>query len=308
MMRSLFSAVSGLKNHQTAMDVIGNNVANVNTTAYKGSRVLFQDMYSQTLAAATAPTATSGGVNANQIGLGVQVSAIGMNMTEGNTQTTSNALDLAVAGDGFFVVSDTTGGYEYTRNGAFSLDKDGYLITTQGNYVMGVTEDHDPAIASTIDNGDIIVSGGKPQVGKLRLSGTETINGTTYEYSNYAIDTNGVISASIKTTITSGGNTTVNTAVQPVGRLVLANFNNTSGLERAGSSNYSQSLNSGTPTYNFVNDGGAGTLKIGSLEMSNVDLANELTNMLVVQRGYQANSRVITTSDSMLEELINLKR
>jgi flagellar hook protein FlgE len=304
MMRSLFSAVSGLKSHQTAMDVIGNNVANVNTTAYKSSRVIFHDMYSQLLNSATAPTATSGGVNAKQVGLGVTISSIGMNMTDGNTQTTSNTLDLAIAGDGFFVVSDGLGGYEYTRNGAFMLDSQGYLITTQGNYVMGISEDHDPATDSRIDNGDTIVSGTTPLFGKVKLSGLETSGTTTYEYSNYAIDANGTITASVTTT--TGGSST--TSMQNVGRLVLATFNNTAGLEKAGYSNYKESLNSGKATYDFANDGAAGSLKGGALEMSNVDLANELTSMIIVQRGYQANSRVITTSDTMLEELINLKR
>ncbi len=304
MMRSLFSAVSGLKNHQTAMDVIGNNVANVNTTAYKSSRLMFTDMYSQLMNAATAPSATSGGSNAKQVGLGVTISSIGMNMTEGSTQTTSNTLDLAIAGEGFFVVSDGSGGYEYTRNGAFLLDSQGYLITNQGNYVMGIMEDHGSATESRIDDGDIIVSGGTPLFGKMKLSGSETIGTTTYEYSNYAIDSNGVITATVTAT-TSGG---PSTSVQTIGRLVLATFNNTAGLEKAGYSNYRESLNSGAAEYDFVNDGAAGSVKTGALEMSNVDLANELTSMIIVQRGYQANSRVITTSDTMLEELINLKR
>jgi flagellar hook protein FlgE len=303
MMRSLFSAVSGLKNHQTAMDVIGNNVANVNTTAYKASRVMFQDIFSQTISSATAPTLSSGGSNSKQIGLGVTISEIGLNMNEGSTQTTSNTLDLSISGEGFFVVKDASGTYRYTRNGAFLLDSEGYLVTSSGDYVMAISEDYDPT-TSIIDDGDPVVSGGNPLFSKIRLSGSTTTAAATYKYEDYAIDSNGVISATVTTTTTAGSST----AVANIGRIVLATFNNPSGLEKAGNSYYQKSLNSGNPQYNFVNDGPAGSVNSGALEMSNVDLANELTNMIVVQRGYQANSRVITTSDSLLEELINLKR
>ena len=116
MMRSLYSAVSGLKTNQTAMDVIGNNVANVNTIGFKSSRVVFQDVYSQTLSAATAPTETSGGINPQQVGLGVTISAIGLNMTEGSMQPSSNTLDFAITGEGFFVIRGSDGAYYYTRN------------------------------------------------------------------------------------------------------------------------------------------------------------------------------------------------
>jgi flagellar hook protein FlgE len=298
MMRSLFSAVSGLKNHQTAMDVIGNNVSNVNTTAFKSSRVIFQDIYSQTISSATAPTANSGGSNSKQVGLGVTISEIGLNMNEGSTQTTSNALDLSISGEGFFVVDDGSGIYRYTRNGALHLDAQGYLVTAAGDYVMAVNG------SAFIGNGDPVVDATGPRFSRIRLAGSVTIGYTTYTYEDYAIDSNGVISATV--TNSSGGAPT--TAVQNIGRLVLATFNNTSGLEKIGNGYYQTSLNSGAPRYDFVNDGPAGSLNTGALEMSNVDLATELTNMIIVQRGYQANSRVITTSDSMLEELINLKR
>lgn len=320
MMRSLFSAVSGLKSHQTSMDVIGNNIANVNTTGYKSSRVIFQDIYSQTISSATAPTDTTGGINAKQIGLGVSISAVGMNMTEGSTQSTSYALDFAISGEGFFVVNNGTGAYSYTRNGALTLDADGFLVTAGGDYIMAVVEDEDPA-TSLIDNADPVadvdaVTGEvTPRFEKVQLLGTVTdAGGTEHEYTDYAVDTNGVITATVATTATttdpvSGETTTTTTSsVETIGRIVLATFNNTAGLEKIGSSYYSESSNSGPVVYNFANNGGAGSLTSGSLEMSNVDLATELTNMIITQRGFQANSRVITTSDTMLEELINLKR
>lgn len=302
MMRSLFSAVSGLKSHQTAMDVIGNNVANVNTTGYKSSRVVFQDIYSQTVSSATAPTDTTGGINAKQVGLGTSVAAIGMNMTEGSTMSTSYPLDFSISGEGFFVVDTGDGTYSYTRNGALTLDADGYLVTANGDYVMAIAEDDDSSTNLIENDADVVDSSGDPLFSKIQLLGQVTDSSGTViaEYTDYAVDSNGVITA----TVTSGGTS----QVEEIGRMVLATFNNTAGLEKIGKSYYSASSNSGAPVYNFANNGGAGKLNAGSLEMSNVDLATELTNMIITQRGYQANSRVITTSDTLLEELINLKR
>jgi len=303
MMRSLFSAVSGLKNHQTAMDVIGNNVANVNTTGYKSSRVIFQDIYSQTISAATAPTDTTGGMNAKQVGLGVSISTIGMNMTEGSTQSTSKSLDFAISGDGFFAVK-TGSGLSYTRNGAFTLDAEGYLVTANGDYVMAVAEDTDgDPLTSNVENADPIIditdpANPVPLYGKIQVLGDVLDAGGAVvdTYRDYAIDENGTVTAT-----NSADN------VVTIGRIILATFNNSEGLEKTGSSYYSASPNSGEVRLNFANNN-CGKLKSGSLEMSNVDLATELTNMIITQRGFQANSRVITTSDTLLEELINLKR
>jgi flagellar hook protein FlgE len=315
------------------MDIIGNNIANVNTIAYKTSRTVFQDIFSQTVASATAPTTDTGGRNAKQVGLGANISTIGMNMTEGSTQSTSNPLDFAISGEGFFVVNNGTGQYVYTRNGALQLDKQGFLVTANGDYVMAVPAgvDVDGNITG-INNGDPTYSAGDPLAvppvlpgplfGKVQLLGDITVttvdnttdpptvtidpvlvdldgNGTPEtpeNYSDYAIDDYGVISA-----ISITGDEVI------VGRIVLATFNNTTGLQKTGSSYYEESANSGDASFKFVGDT-CGTLNSGSLEMSNVDLSTELTNMIITQRGFQANSRVITTTDSMLEELINLKR
>jgi flagellar hook protein FlgE len=344
MMRSLFSAVSGLKSNQTAMDIIGNNIANVNTIAYKTSRTVFQDIFSQTIATATAPTADTGGRNAKQVGLGTNISTIGMTMTEGSTQSTSNPLDFAISGEGFFVIADGEGGYMYTRNGAFQLDKEGYLVTANGHYVMAITipdpltTDPDEVLPLNVENGTPILDGtGEPLFTRIQLVGNITRhidddaddttpaedddatpgvtdtpaqvifdadgdNTTTDDQiplqglRGYAIDANGKVTA-----INSDGTKVT------LGRLVMATFSNASGLEKIGSSYYVDSPNSGDPEFKFVGDN-CGTIESGSLEMSNVDLANELTNMIITQRGFQANSRVITTTDTMLEELINLKR
>jgi flagellar hook protein FlgE len=314
MMRSLFSAVSGLKSNQTAMDIIGNNIANVNTIGYKTSRTVFQDIFSQTIANATAPTTSRGGSNAKQVGLGSNISTIGMNMTEGSTQSTSNPLDFAISGEGFFVIDDGSGGFIYTRNGALQLDSNGFLVNANGDFVMAIpagSDDTTPAngIPDNIEDGadmyDTTTTPETPLFGKIQLTGdipydadgSGTIDaGETTTVSDYAIDNNGVITA-----VAQDG------SVVTIGRLILATFNNTSGLQKSGSSCYSESANSGSANLGFVGDG-CGTLNSGSLEMSNVDLSTELTNMIITQRGFQANSRVITTTDSMLEELINLKR
>ena len=305
MMRSLFSAVSGLKSNQTAMDIIGNNIANVNTIGYKTSRTVFQDIFSQTIANATAPTANTGGSNAKQIGLGVNISTIGMNMTEGSTQSTSNPLDFAIAGEGFFVV-DRGGAYNYTRNGALQLDQNGFLVSANGDYVMavvaGTTDANTNGMPDNVENGaatmDTSTDPATPLFSKIQLLGDvkDTTGAVIDHYSDYAIDTNGIITA-----VNGTG------AKVTIGRLVMSTFNNTSGLEKIGTSSYAMSQNSGDPVYSFTGDG-CGTLDSGSLEMSNVDLSTELTNMIITQRGFQANSRVVTTTDSMLEELINLKR
>lgn len=303
MMRSLFSAVSGLKSNQTAMDIIGNNIANVNTIGYKTNRTVFQDIFSQTISSATAPTADTGGRNPKQVGLGTTISTIGTNMTEGSTQSTSNPLDFAISGEGFFVVDDGSGSYVYTRNGALQLDSDGYLVTANGDYVMALTQDADTNGVPDIGNTDPVVDAttGAPLFNKVQLLGDVYDNTTTPptlvdNYSDYAVDANGVITA-----INNAGTKVT------IGRVVLATFNNTSGLEKIGSSYYTESGNSGQAAFDFVGNK-CGTLNSGSLEMSNVDLSTELTNMIITQRGFQANSRVITTTDSMLEELINLKR
>lgn len=143
MMRSLFSGVSGLKAHQQKMDVIGNNIANVNTVAYKASRVTFSDILSQTISSATGSNSTTGrgGSNAKQVGLGTQVASIDMLMTTGSTESTGNTTDLAIDGSGFFIVRNgTTGSYMFTRAGNFTVDENGNLTTSDGMNVYGWLE------------------------------------------------------------------------------------------------------------------------------------------------------------------------
>ena len=288
MMRSLYSAVSGLKNHQTRMDVIGNNIANVNTAAYKTSRVVFQDIYSQTLRTGASGSDTLGGTNPTQVGLGVTLSAIDVIHTSAPTAYSDNPTDLAIEGDGYFVIDingvgtddENLGGVFYTRAGNFYVDNLGRLVTSDGYFVLGYT--YDP--------GDDIVTPTTPDVDDLEIIELEGYTGISF-------DNTGVIWG-------------INAADEKVAiaKVAIAMFTNNSGLEKKGGSLYGATGASGAAVYTGAREMGAGKLNPGGLEMSNVDLAAEFTDMIITQRGFQANSRVITTSDSMLEELVNLKR
>lgn len=281
MMRSLYSGVSGLRNHQTRMDVIGNNISNVNTAGFKTSRVVFQDIYSQTSKYASAGTPdVVGGTNPIQIGLGVTLASIDVLHKSAATARTDNPTDLAIEGDGFFVVdtngTTTAGGLMYTRAGNLYIDNAFNLVTANGHSVMGVMGATDPGSTAITTLEPIVLSG----------------------YTGIAIDDTGTITG---INDTSGDKETI-------GYLALANFVNPPGLEKKGNNLYAASSNSGVPVYYKSQSGGTGKINPGGLEMSNVDLAYEFTDMIVTQRGFQANSRVITTSDTMLEELVNLKR
>lgn len=263
MIRSLTSGISGLKSHQTKMDVIANNIANVNTTGYKASKANFQDIFSQTIKPASEPSGDSGGTNPQQIGLGVGIASINSNFTQGPIQTTGRELDIALDGEGFFVVSDGSGTY-YTRAGNFELDSEGNIVNPNGLYLIQ-------------DNGEdrIETSGCK----EIKIDNFGNVNG--YE---------------------SDG------TIHYLGTIGIATFPNNGGLEKVGGNLYRETQNSGPATIETAEVNGHVDVKQGSLESSNVDLANEFTDMIITQRGFQANSRVITTSDTLLEELVNLKR
>jgi flagellar hook protein FlgE len=308
MLRSLYSGVNGMKGFQTKMDVIANNIANVNTTAYKSSRVRFQDMLSQTMANAQSPSTNGlGGINGKQVGLGVKVGAIDMMMTDGALQPTNRGLDFAIEGEGFFAVSpDSTGNTKYyTRDGAFFTDYEGNLVNSNGERVLGyiitgmsknpTTNVYNYPATPTIDepNGTNDLSKLKPMVIPEKL----TVSGVTHDLESYSIDGSGNING-----VYSNGNSYL------LGQIGVVGFKNPEGLEKIGNNNYVASNNSGLPEAGIAGEKGLGVIRQGFLEMSNVDLANEFTEMIIASRAYQANSRSITTSDEMLQELINLKR
>ncbi|MFT8319501.1 MAG: flagellar basal body rod protein FlgG [Bacillus sp. (in: firmicutes)] len=290
MLRSLYSGISGMKNFQTKLDVIGNNISNVNTYGFKKGRTTFSDLISQTSAGATAPGATTGGINAKQIGLGAQMASIDTLHTQGSMQTTGRTLDLAVSGDGYFVLQapgDTT--QNYTRAGNFYLDADRNIVSTNGMLLQvqnGISENADGSVT---------------QAGPNVVGGTE-IPSTAQSFS---ISADGSI-----TYIDADGQT------QGAGQILLAKMANPEGLTKVGSNMFQASNNSGALSGNpAVNGGlvtsgqdGTGSINSGFLEMSNVELSEEFTDMIVAQRGFQSNTKIITTSDEILQELVNLKR
>ncbi|PAV30007.1 flagellar basal body rod protein FlgG [Virgibacillus profundi] len=275
MLRSMYAGISGMKNFQTKLDVIGNNIANVNTAGFKKGRVTFQDMMSQTTAGAQGPTATRGGVNPMQVGLGSQMGTIDNIHTQGFRQTTNNPLDLQLEGDGMFVLQDADDSTYYTRAGNFYLDDNDNIVNPDGYYLRGFTAD---------DNGEITTGIGNLSIPETAKSFSIQTDGTV----NYVNEDNETIVA---------------------GQILLASFSNPSGLEKAGSNLFINSPNAGLAE-NLVTPETEGTASIvsGALEMSNVDLAEEFTEMITAQRGFQANTRIITTSDEILQELVNLKR
>ncbi len=461
MMRSLYSGVSGLQNHQIRMDVIGNNISNINTVGFKKGRVNFQDMLSQTMSGAARPTADLGGVNPKQVGLGMTVASIDTIHTQGSMQTTGVMTDLAIQGNGFFVMSSGAKEF-YTRAGAFGLDENGTLInpangmrvqgwqaeTIDGQNFVNAAADvnnlvipvgsKDPAsatseveLACNLDKrtqdlnegaGAIETREGTWSIDKavydsfgnthtLRVNFTKVpgvenqwqgqvvidpdaeintntladvgdINSTAdtfiVEFSNLGVLTGAVDSlgerietgalqvnigfdvqqaadegegqvrqnfllnlgdvGSVVNSVTqfaeksstkafrqngypmgylenfkidqSGQITGVysNGTNRLLGQVAMASFTNPGGLEKAGESTYVISNNSGDPNISQSGVAGKGKMIAGALEMSNVDLAEQFTDMIVTQRGFQANSKTITTSDQMLQELLTLKR
>lgn len=295
MIRSMYSGVSGMRNNQTKMDVIGNNIANVSTTAFKSGRVRFQDMFSQTISSAQGPTATGrGGVNPQQIGQGVTIAAIDTLFEPGSLQPTGRDLDLAIEGEGFFIVSEDRAGLvqRYTRDGAFFKDTEGNLTTSSGLRVLGYGITGGGQY--TQDVSDIVVG---TSLVNMVIPELIDVGGNEHKLEAFSIDSAGLISA-----VYDNGD------LYYLGRLAIAKFNNTGALQKLGGNAYTSTTNSGPAQTGGAAEEGFGIIRQGNLEMSNVDLANEFTEMIVTSRAYQANARIITTSDEMLQELVNLKR
>ncbi|NOZ06832.1 MAG: flagellar hook protein FlgE [Chloroflexi bacterium] len=412
MLRSMSVAISALRNHQVYMDVVAGNIANVNTTGYKASRISFQELLSQTLRGSSAPRGGSGGLNPIQIGLGVALGGIDTMFNQGSLQDTGRLTDLAIQGDGFFVLNSSSG-FVYSRDGVLDIGLDGSLVNVAtGMKVQGWMADTAGAVDTSTEPTDITIPFGQSMarasakvgfqgnlsaeavagdavnttIGIYDSQGTRhtitltftrspasnewtwaastsdssisniTPAGTTVDFDSngqydvtnnpattisiaynngadspsvvnldfsaltqlagsgsvaptdqdglppgtlttFAVSTTGEVSASFSNGLT-----------RRVGQLALARFLNAGGLKKVGQSLFAASANSGTPQIGLPQSGGRGHISSGYLEMSNVELAREFTNMIAAQRGFQANSRVITTSDELLQELVNLKR
>lgn len=391
MLKSLYSAVSGLKNQQTKMDVTGNNIANVSTVAFKTSRVTFKDMLSQTIQDATSPTEGLGGSNAKQVGLGVTVGSIDTDMSQGSLDPTGISSDLALDGNGFFIVAQTDNNdstkivnIKYTRDGAFTLDSKGNFVTSDGYHVriqrplsnengnveylqdnlILPTELHTPVSAAGFNFGVAVDSTGNPvksiilqndtalteptatfENGVLTINAnfTNANNLVTCDQLQAAINSctglgdkvvfvggsadiekalqlpaNGVIGENIDTSSVEKmksysieatgsikaiyGSSTVN-----MGQIILANFQNPAGLTKIGNNSYTESSNSGQVQITTTDKVGS-SIRQGYLEASKVDLATEFTNIIITSKAYQANSKVITASDELLDSLLNTIR
>ena len=464
MMTSMYSAVSGLRIHQSKMDTIGNNIANVNTVGFKKGQVTFQEVFSQVVRGASGPAGGKGGTNPQQIGMGVAVGSISTIHTKGPSQRTENPTDLMIDGEGFFVVSEDAN-FEnryYTRAGNFSLDRDGNLVTADGFKVLGYGADGDAdgKINSNVgnirinmsetksatatkniifrgnlnSNTEIIEDGNTEKKGHLidtsiidslgnsykitfeiRKTGADQVSGNNWNISvaritdqstgnytddftnspvgddnslnlkfnpdgslNMVGDTDGVIAgvklnlegitftknrddADLAETLNPSGifneitlfdpnnkdtfkyltqyanemnikpyapdgNTSgtlegfsvdatgkvigvfTNGEKKALGQIMLAKFDNPMGLRKLGGNFFENTRNSGEPQFGHAASEGFGGINPGNLEMSNVDISLEFIEMITAQRGFQANSRIITTSDEMIQELVNLKR
>lgn len=397
MLRSMFAAISGLRNHQIRMDVIGHNIANVNTHGFKRSRVTFQEALSQTMQGASRPGDGRGGTNPMQVGLGMNLGAIDTFHTQGSLESTGRPTDLAIDGAGYFILRGVGDSHYYTRAGAFGWDGNGTLVNGAGLIVQG--QRYDPVTQEwALEISDIRLFGEDKQApprqtqevtftGNLAADGSGYIRSitvydvlgraktVTFSFTKDANNPNtwnwtatwgdsGEATGSISFDDTgkySSGNDDIeidgqtihldfsaitqyaaegesylelnqdgyakgdlvevffdtggvitgvysNGESRPLYRLVLANFANPEGLNNLGNTLFSESNNSGPAQLGLAGQGSFGTISPSSLEMSNVDLAQEFTDMIITQRGFQANSRIITTSDELLQELVNLKR
>ena len=281
MIRSLISGISGMQSFQERMDVIGNNIANAGTIGYKAARADFADNFSQSLRLATGGAAA---VNGGQIGSGVTTNSIHSVFTQGALSRTGLQTDMGIAGDGFFLVRNTvTNATQATRAGDFRVDQTGFLVTNGGLRVQGYS---DSALTTL---GDI----------KIDLTGAPPSMTVGANLQNWAVGSDGklLVSASDGTTFTRG-------------QILLQNFIDPQALVKEGGNNYSNLAAAG-PLFSVPKPpqtAGLGTLQQGVLELANVDIANEFTNLITTQRGYQANAKIITTSDEMLQDALTLKR
>ncbi|MCQ2598391.1 MAG: flagellar hook protein FlgE [Treponema sp.] len=463
MMRSLYSGVSGLQNHQTRMDVIGNNISNVNTVGFKRGRVNFQDMISQQMSGAARPTDEVGGVNPKEVGLGMTVASIDNIFTQGNLQSTGVTTDLAIQGNGFFILKNGEESF-YTRNGAFSLDMNGTLVnpangmrvqgwmaremdgemvvqtaatptdlvipvgskdpakeTSNINYacnlnkntpeileganeadiakgtwnteqkiydsfgnehlltisfrrVVGNPNQWEATVNVDVDNADFtqtriglgstdgmentflvnfdnygLLESVTDTAGNVTNPTGQAILQASYTVPNSNADENGnpyrqtmninlgTIGSAVDTITQSASKSTTkgyyqdgytlgyldtfkidsngvitgvysNGTNRTIGQVALATFTNNQGLEKAGDNTYMESINSGMARIGESGTAGRGSLLAGALEMSNVDLSEQMTDMIVTQRGFQSNAKTIQTADTLLETVLSLKR
>ncbi len=290
MIRSLNSGVSGLQQFQTRLDVIGNNIANSNTIGFKAGRAEFGDTFSQTLQTSSGGSGTLGSTPGQQIGAGVTTTAIRNNFGAGPIDTSGGDTDFAIAGEGFFMVRDPISGDEFaTRAGDFHIDNSGYLVTNQGFRVQGFND------VGLANRGDL----------KIDAAERPATADPDAGMAGYKINSQGLIQVSLE-----GSTGTFYSR----GQILLQNFRDPQALMKVGNNLYSSITAAGplggaaAPESEAPGTNGLGKLETNSRELSNVDLTTEFANLITTQRAFQASARIITTSDEVLQEMINLKR
>lgn len=305
MLRAMDSAVSGLRAHQNKLDVIGNNIANVNTFGFKAQSYSFKEAMYQTSTTSTKGSDTSGGVNAAQYGYGSMTGSISTDMSA-STPTYVGGLNASVDGEGFFITFSKNvtvaaadikkTDFDYTRVGQFNIDGNGYLTDANGNFVYGFRPDQ---VDSPTDfTGNLV-----PIKVPTDVTGA-SFDGDSLQLTNVKINSLGEITGTVKSDDAAKDGKTIS-----IGKVAIATFQNPQGLSKKGSFYYgaTESDNSGAVSATIPGDSTA-SLMTGYLEASNVDLAKEFSDMITTQRGFQANSKIITVSDEILSDLINMKR
>ena len=306
-MKALYSGVSGMRSHQTKMDVIGNNIANVNTNGYKSQRATFRDVYYQQLKNPTEPSdvvgAIRGGTNSAQVGYGAQIGSIDTIHTLSGYSPTNKMTDVYINGEGYLTVQTSNGDTLYTRLGALNFDEAGNLVDVNGSNVMGWAVTAYNEIEDADENPTGIY---EATIDQSSTSATPITIAEFDKFKNITINADGTISGTTKAVLTMDDVPADKIVI--IGKIAVANIPNNNALVLEGNSYYRESNNTGIITYEEAGTNGTGPLVTGGLEMSNVDLANEFSEMIVTQRGFQANTKIISVVDQMLEELVNLKR
>ena len=291
MMSGMYAAISGLDAHQTMLDVTANNLANVDTIGYKAQSAQFSDQLSQLIQAGTSANGFSAGTNPVQVGLGVHVGSIDNVMTDGGVESTGNATDVAIQGQGWLRVAngDVSGATpsfdatQYTRAGDLTFNTSGYLCTQTGQFVLGYG-----AAANAGGGYSPVTTGAGAASNPIVVPpGSSLVTVGPDGSVNYQ---------------TPAGNTVT------AGYISLATFNNQAGLQRDGGSLWSATSASGPETAGQPGSGTFGKTIGGELEQSNVDMGREFTNMIEAERGYQANASTITTADQMMQTAVQMKQ
>jgi flagellar hook protein FlgE len=323
---TLNSGVSALNAFSTGLQVISNNISNVNTVGYKSSRADYSDSFSDILRQSAPSPASGNGSNTDplQIGTGVKVGSVTSNFSQGTLSSTGKNTDLGISGSGFFVVRDTGNAVNYvTRAGDFRLDDSGYLVTNSGYRLQGLS-DGAASYSAVNDNGALryVQTATAPaSVGDIKIDFSLGIGSGLTNNTGGAFTDAQVLAAkpTIRSfTVDSKGDVVINLSNGESfnrGRVLLQNFSDPNALIRTGDNLFSGLASAGpiggvglSGANNGPGSNGLGELEAGALELSNVDLSKEMTDMIIAQRSFQAGSRIVTVTDQLLEETVNLKR